>query len=301
MQLVLPGVAGRLVRIEEFVEKLDWGAVSAAIDFDPYFARDGPNKHKRANPSNAWHAAKIHNFAREMGTAEACCERVGSIMHHTDESTRFLNDAGALMDTTLLKDAGLHCIGTSRDAQVVREVVSTLEALGYRPLAVSPKIRKARRQAGVPHSVRVASLVAASQAEVQASGRFVGSLKEEEEDDDEADPSLPEWALDAGIARRHDIAGALAERRQQGTLALEIDAVTTAVGEAVKAGLRLPTFYEDPRIAAQDRAGSVCRASLQAWIASEDGAKWLLAKRARLEDPDVARGAGSSSAAASSH
>ena len=133
----------------------------------------------------------------------------------------------------------------------------------------------------MPHSVRVASLVAASQAEVQASGRFVGSFEE----DDEADPSLPEWALDAGISRRNDIAAALAERRKQGTPALEIDAVTTAVGQAVQAGLRLPTFYEDPRIEAQARAGSVCRASLQAWIASEDGAKWLLAKRARLEDP----------------
>ena len=145
MQLNLPGVSGRLVYIEEVVEKLDWGAVSAAIDLDPYFARDGPKQHKRANPSNAWHAAKIHNFAREMETAEACCERVGTIMHHTDESTRFLNDAGVLIDTTLLKDAGLNCIGTSRDAAVVREVVSTLEALGYRPLAVSPKTRRARQ------------------------------------------------------------------------------------------------------------------------------------------------------------
>ena len=215
-------------------------------------------------------------------------------MHHTDVSTRFLNDAGALMDATLLKDAGLHCIGTSRDAQVVREVVRTLESLGYRPI-VTAKIQKARNKAGVTHSVRVASLVAACQAEVQASGRFVGSFEE----DDEA-LVLPEWALDAGISRRNDIAAALAERRKQGTPALEIDAVTTAVGQAVQAGLQLPTFYEDPRIEAQARAGSVCRASLQAWIASEDGAKWIMAKRARLEDPDVAQ-VGGSSAAASSH
>ena len=71
VQLNLPDVRGRLVHIDEVVEKLDWGAVSAAIDLDPYFARDGPYIHKRANPSNAWHAVKIHNFARQMGTAEA--------------------------------------------------------------------------------------------------------------------------------------------------------------------------------------------------------------------------------------
>ena len=67
---------------------------------------------------------------------------------------------------------GLHCIGTSRDAAVAREVVSTLEALGYRPLAVSPKTRTARREAGIPHSARVAPLVRRLKLDELVSGRY---------------------------------------------------------------------------------------------------------------------------------
>ena len=103
---------------------------------------------------------------------------------------------------------------------------------------------------GRPRSNCVAALVAASQANVLASGRFVGTF-EAGSDDDGSDEGLP-------------------------------------------------AFYEDPRRAARDRAGSVCRASLQAWLASDEGAAWLMAERARLEDPDAGAAPGPAVAATTS-
>ena len=60
---------------------------------------------------------------------------------------------------------------------------------------------------------------------------------------------------------------------------MDIESVQKAIDKAVtKDHLKLPTFYEHPSVAKNDRDGSVIRASLQAWLASDEGAVWIKAK-----------------------
>jgi hypothetical protein len=78
----LRGSFGKLVYVENAVTELDWSAVSASIDMHPYFSGELGSRH------SAWWAAKAHNFARPMGSPEACCERVvasslASLPNHT--------------------------------------------------------------------------------------------------------------------------------------------------------------------------------------------------------------------------
>jgi hypothetical protein len=112
--LLLPGLIGKLVYIRQIKRELDWSEVSSSVDGDPYFSRDG---HGRFSVSPAgtscWHIVRIHNFCRPMGSPEAVCERVGSLMHTHHEPKRHV-DAGALMDAVLLREAGVSCIGHAR-------------------------------------------------------------------------------------------------------------------------------------------------------------------------------------------
>ena len=90
--LTLPGMVGKLAYIRTPKRQLDWSAVSAALDLDPFFARG-----RISDARNAWHALRIHNFCRPMGSPEAVVERVGSFMRQQWSPGRHL-DAGALMD-----------------------------------------------------------------------------------------------------------------------------------------------------------------------------------------------------------
>ena len=83
-----------------------------------------------------------------------------------------------------------------------------------------------------------------------------------------------------GFTRRADILIEKREQRRQGNPAMDIESVQKAIDKAVtKDHLKLPTFYEHPSVANNDdRAGSVIRASLQAWLASDEGAAWIKAK-----------------------
>ena len=55
-----------------------------------------------------------------MGSPEAVCERVGSLMHAAHSAARNL-DAGALMGLVLLREAGVTCIGSARDESICEE------------------------------------------------------------------------------------------------------------------------------------------------------------------------------------
>ena len=72
--LVLPTMVGKLAYVRNVCKTLDWSAVSASIDMDPFFSNGKGSRH----PGNAWHAARIHNLCRPMGSPEAVCERIGT-------------------------------------------------------------------------------------------------------------------------------------------------------------------------------------------------------------------------------
>ena len=101
-------MVGKLVHVEHVVAELDWSAVSASIDTDPYFSRDGHGSHPIVG-RNAWHAVRIHNFCRPMGSAEACCERIGSNMHAMWDTRRPKGNVSAMMDETILEEAQVLC------------------------------------------------------------------------------------------------------------------------------------------------------------------------------------------------
>ena len=116
--LLLPGVVGKLVHIEAVEKELDWSAVSASVDSDPYFsrgavdARGAGRRHRR--PRNAWHAVRTHHHCRLLGVPEAACERVGSIMKHQWQKNPRAS-VSALMDATMLSAARVTCTGVARD------------------------------------------------------------------------------------------------------------------------------------------------------------------------------------------
>ena len=86
---MLPGRVGRLVHVTHAVRELDWSAVSAAVDGDPYFSA-GPvamqDDRGATRPRSTWHAVRIHHQCRPMGSPEACCERAGRLRRDGGET-----------------------------------------------------------------------------------------------------------------------------------------------------------------------------------------------------------------------
>jgi len=143
--LTLPGMSGKLAYVRVPKRQLDWSAVSAALDMDPFFAHG-----RSPGARSAWHAARIHNFCRPMGSPEAVCERVGSLMRQQWSPGRHI-DAGTLTDEVLLRDAQVKCLGGSRDERICLEVAKCMLFLGRRPL-VSEVSKRERVRRGMASS-----------------------------------------------------------------------------------------------------------------------------------------------------
>ena len=139
-------MVGRLVHVQKGIADLDWSAVSASIDCDPYFSRDGHDRHKKCGVS-AWHAVRIHNFCRPMGSPEACCERVGSTMHSLwDPHRGARGGTGLLMDEVVLQEAKVEAVGSARDEGLIEEIASALWQTVYRLLITQRKRHRERSQ-----------------------------------------------------------------------------------------------------------------------------------------------------------
>lgn len=152
--LLLPQSVGQLVHVLEARTELDWSAVSASIDGDAFFScGKAPAAHAMAAHAlrarrgahrsawSAWHAVRIHNHCRPMGSPEACCERVGSLMQHQWTKRRH-QDPSTLMDCVLLQDAQVACIGGERDEALCRRVALMLASAGRKsadPKRAHPK------------------------------------------------------------------------------------------------------------------------------------------------------------------
>eukprot|EP00974_Lingulodinium_polyedra_P112846 10921768-Lingulodinium_polyedra.AAC.1 len=61
-----------------------------------------------------------------MGSAEACCERVGSILKNLWSERQCRLPKNALMDNVLLSDAQVSCVGNERGELLCANVVDVL-------------------------------------------------------------------------------------------------------------------------------------------------------------------------------
>ncbi len=122
------------------------------------------------------------NVCRPMGSPEAVCERVGSLMHMHRNSTRRVH-AGALIGEVLLRNAQLMCVGHGRNERICREEAACMLSLGRRPLTQAAA-RKQRRSGG-PVSSAVGRLRASQRQRVASTGRDGDSTGSSESSDSE--------------------------------------------------------------------------------------------------------------------
>ena len=273
--LVLPTMVGKLVYVRNVCKTLDWSAVSASIDMDPFFSNGKGSRH----PGNAWHAARIHNFCRPMGSPEAVCERIGTLMHMQWEATRHA-DAGAIMDEVLLRDAKVTCIGHPRDERICREVAKAMFAFGRRPI-VSERFRGAD---GVVTSRTIDRARLLHKSSVDESGRHghVSASSEEDGEEGEEDDGIGAGAM-AQWSTPSRLKSEMADRASRAEPSLNMPAVSAVYSAKLQRGrvAGLPVYQEDPRQAKKDRAGSVVVSGLQAWLSSDEGLQWQATKRQR--------------------
>jgi hypothetical protein len=273
--LVLPTMVGKLVYVRNVCKTLDWSAVSASIDMDLFFSNGKGSRH----PGNAWHAARIHNFCRPMGSPEAVCERIGTLMHMQWEATRHA-DAGAIMDEVLLRDAKVTCIGHPRDERICREVAKAMFAFGRRPI-VSERFRGAD---GVVTSRTIDRARLLHKSSVDESGRHghVSASSEEDGEEGEEDDGIGAGAM-AQWSTPSRLKSEMADRASRAEPSLNMPAVSAVYSAKLQRGrvAGLPVYQEDPRQAKKDRAGSVVVSGLQAWLSSDEGLQWQAKKRQR--------------------
>ena len=110
-----------------------------------------------------------------MGSAEACCERVGSTLKYLWSDLQVRAPKNKLMDNVLLSDAQVSCLGNERDELLCANVVDVLLQAGSAPL-VQRRTAKRRRSQQLSGSLTLKRLRLAVQARLTTSGRsaFMG-------------------------------------------------------------------------------------------------------------------------------
>ena len=289
--LTLPGMVGKLAYVRQPKRHLDWSAVSAALDLDPFFARGrapvktggaaqpveagGAAQPVKAGvsdaPRSAWHALRIHNFCRPMGSPEAVVERVGSFMRQQWSPGRHL-DAGALMDEVLLRDAQVKCLGGSRDERICLEVAKSMLFLGRRPL-VSEAAKRARLRQGV------ASTSSSALRRLRHGAAVAGDSTSS---DDAGSGPEADWLID-DWPDRFMLKHTMGQRTQKAEPECDDAHVRQAVSSAFASGhvRQQPLYQEDVRTEARPRADSVMREALHTWLETEDGIAWVAEKKQR--------------------
>ena len=326
--LLLPGRIGRLVHVTRTVRELDWSAVSASVDGDPFFSagnvQESPvavhNARGAQRPRSAWHAVRIHHQCRPMGSPEACCERVGSLMQHRWFKRRH-PDPGTLMDGVLLQDAQVACIGGERDEALCRDVVKSLMASGRHPFVASKDCKRRRRREGINHSRSLQNLRDDLQRALEASGRLPHGPGGPGADDSEISESSGDSGqggvrlggsktvrpcghrgsastqnglapADLGIQRPGDVSDMRQERRAKSMPAMQLSAkVAKVLQKVVDDGggvAAQPVFMQDPRTATKRRANSTVRGEYARWLDTPDGRHYL-EERAALATGDAHR------------
>ena len=285
------GCFGKLVYVCDAKCELDPSAVSASIDADPQFAIE----EARARPRTCWHAVRVHHRCRSMGSSEAICERVGSLVGRAWSGHLNVN---AIMDGVYLDSARVLCIGGERDARIADEVTQCLLAAQRKPF-VSERFKKARLKQGLAVSHSVDRVRDEMQQWLDASGR---SSQE-----------------DAHAANAHAAPGwhncihfwdDIAQFRRDRHLASSAPGLANARVDAELRAKVTPTKVIAPQPWTVERAGSAAASGkaatsavhekMKTWFESPDGLEWMRS-RARMhasmdgEEEDDAAGAAAGS------
>ena len=212
---IVPGVCGKVVHVDEIFRELNWAEISAAIDTYPFFSLglDATTSLSNAGvlPDCAWHAARIHHRCRSFGSAEACCERVGSMMKlQWQKNTK--RNLQRFMEATLVRCAGvMGGSGCAFDEQLCKDICGAMEDLGRQnPVTkgagdVSRPIQ-ARRDAYDQHLVELGRAA-------KTDGKFASSDSESEHDCELASNSSDGLAPEQDSKRSriaHDVARSFA-------------------------------------------------------------------------------------------
>ena len=286
--LTLAGSLGKLVHVLRRVDEVDMSAVSSSIDGDPWFAHDAEPRNRK------WHVVRIHHRCRSMGSSEACCERVGSVMRQYSWNPQRHTNGSVLMDNVLLAEACVSCLGSARDEVLCEQVVDVLVGRGCSTHLSCKRAAKRRRKEDITDS-RSLTLVRRDADERQrASGRSVSVLPinaSGEEVLGVADARVmgararctrsihpahvSQWPAIRTLrqARLANYKPAMTVSRQ----VAEKLAAVTAHGEVQG----LPAFVVRQR--SVEVAGSVARARFQQWLLSEQGAEWRKVRADRLQ------------------
>ena len=293
--LLLNGSFGKLVRVMEEVVDVDASAISASIDGDAWFSRDAePDLPK-------WGAVRIHSRCRMMGAAEACNERVGSIMHHLWHDKQIISK-NALMDNVLLTEAQVTCIGNERDEMLCRHVAEVLRQHGLAPIC-QPRSRKKRKTEGIMNSMSLTRMRTGAQQHLQLSGRSAAGMAErsrplgDSSEDKQATeeqqhhPTLPQKfpkSIHTALVERWPYVRTL--RRRQRTKSAPAMSLPTAVDQELHALVShgkvaaLPMFGVDQRKRKKDLAESSLRERFHKWLESPEGKEWQREKAERHTD-----------------
>ena len=265
--LALPsgGCLGKLVYVRAAKYELDPSLISASIDSDPYFALG-----KEGSGFPAWHAARLHHRCRSMGSSEAVCERIGSLLQRAWQPRC---DVNAVMDGVFLDSAGVLCIGGERDAMVAAEVTECLSMARRRP-HVTAQYRARRRRAGIAVSHSVQGGRREAQERLEASGRQA----DDGGDSDQGDAQEAAWWRGA-IHSASDLADFRRDRKRVAPRALcstRVDHALQANVTHSKAVAAQPWLLQraDGAAASSSAAGSVTRQKLKSWLDSADGLQW---------------------------
>ena len=301
--LVLAGSVGKLVYIDEHVKELDWSAVSAAIDTNPHFSRDGPSFGKtRRSRMSTWHAARMHHQCRMLGVPEACCERTGSVMKRLWQKNTSIA-VSALMDLTSLAAAGVECCGTERDEQLCQAVADCMTHMGRAP-TIGKRTLLARQKDGVAISRAVSNYRADAEAMLREEGRGLELDMEDSscsdegivlgdgggDSDDEVVSNSPKRARATAIAvgdtRLCELSSHISKRLKKGKPAMILSEamqgkLAAATAQRVSA---LPLRHERGGSKDSARAPSAVKSRMLAWLECDLGKEWKAQRDQRIRE-----------------
>ena len=309
--LLWPGVVGKLVHVIQEVQELDWDAVSASIDLNPYFTCGRTVSNRRA--PCVWHAIKVHNHCRTMMAQETPCEQTGSEMKRVWDLTGLNQNVSGpiIMDGVILRDADVKCIGGARDEAICHFIASCLDEAGRRATLGRSAIfqhghadyraRLGIHAQGDSHSL--ARLLAKHEQRLIQSGRYIPTASScngfEPRDESGSDGDITFHEDDNCLTDLHKSLGRLTYKhgreviRQHRARSLHAASIPTELRKPLQEKIgkgtveALPLFKEDKRTKAKDRAGSTLADVQKAWLCSMPGKTWLHEQTARWDVPNV--------------
>ena len=309
--LLLPGSVGKLVYIEACVKDLDWSAVSAAIDCNPHFSRDGPRFGRtRRSRTSTWHAVRVHHQCRMLGVPEACCERTGSAMKRLWGKNPSVS-VSALMDLTALAVAGVTCCGSKRDEDLCQAVADSMTHMGRVP-NVGRRTEKARERHGVGVSRAVQNFRADAEKALFEEGRGNHFDIESTSSSDEGmqltdaleasvdNDGIPNFrkraratAVVVGGRTLSGLEGEISKRLTKGKPAMTLprtilDTIAAATARGVSSlplvNLQTGARHELGGSKNSARAPSAVKARLNSWLESDLGKEWKAERDKRVKD-----------------